>query len=238
MREGNVDVITGDSLSEMNIAWNAMTKAENPDLGYEVGFYTELTECIDEIAEKDIKVVTNAGALNAPALSRRVEELCKERGLSLTIATVVGDDVTDLVTRRPAEGGSSALSFKHLDHEEQLLDDWDPDLKPSCAAAYIGCWGVVAALRAGADIVICGRVTDASPVIEAAAWWYDWSIEDYDALARALIAGHLIECGPYVSTCASGGTVRSVDIVATRPAEPTSRASRLILMSSSTSHSP
>lgn len=228
VREGDVDVITGDWLSEMNIAWNAITKADNPDLGYEVGFYTQLSECIDEIAQKKVKVVTNAGALNAPGLSRRIEELCKERGLSLKVATVVGDDVTDLVTRRSSEGESSASTFKHLDHEEQLLDDWDPSLEPSCAAAYIGCWGIVAALRADADIVICGRVTDASPVIGAAAWWYDWSVEDYDALAGGLIAGHLIECGPYVSILSGRYAAQIADYPLPRPAGPTSLASRPI----------
>ncbi|KAK6429098.1 hypothetical protein LTR95_014752, partial [Oleoguttula sp. CCFEE 5521] len=199
VREGNVDVITGDWLSEMNIAWNAIAKAENPDLGYEIGFYDQLGECIEEVAARKIKVVTNAGALNATTLSRKVEELCASRGLNLTIATVLGDDVSHLVVPSAPVGSDkqTSLTFRHLDHEEQILDDWDPALIPSCAAAYIGCWGIVEALKAGADIIICGRVTDASPVIGAAAWWYGWEPDRFDILAGALIAGHLIECGPY-----------------------------------------
>jgi hypothetical protein len=194
LREGEVDVITGDWLSEMNIAWNAITKAENPDLGYEIGFYDQLMECMDEIVEKSIKVVTNAGALNAPALTAKIEQLCKSRGhTDVVVATVVGDDVTSKVV----SAGKAGLQFRHLDHEEKLLEDWSPDLKPSCAAAYIGAWGIVEALRQGAQIVICGRCTDASPVIGAAAWWHGWSTQDFDPLAGALIAGHLIECGPY-----------------------------------------
>jgi hypothetical protein len=196
---GGVDVITGDWLSEMNIAWNAIKKANHPDLGYEEGFYSQLTECIDEIAKKSIKVVTNAGALNAPALSLKVEELCKSRNVNLKVATVIGDDVTDLViqTSKSCALKPSGLGFTHLDHPTQHLEDWNPDLKPTCAAAYIGCWGIVAALQSGADIVICGRVTDASPVIGASAWWYNWSRSDYSQLAGALVAGHLIECGSY-----------------------------------------
>ena len=194
VREGDVDVITGDWLSEMNIAWNAITKADNPELGYEVGFYNQLTECIDDIVEKKIKVVTNAGALNALALSSKIEELCKSRGHdNVVVATVVGDDVSHLVKR--SSSGNSSLQFRHLDHGEQLLDNWEPDLEPTCAAAYIGAWGIVAALKEGADIVICGRCTDASPVIGAAAWWYGWSEVAYNELAGSLIAGHLIECG-------------------------------------------
>lgn len=199
VREGNVDVITGDWLSEMNIAWNAITKADNPELGYEIGFYTQLTECIDEIVEKKIKVVTNAGALNSPALSAKIEELCRSRGHDdIIVATVVGDDVSHLV-KRSSTGKTELqnLQFRHLDHEEQLLGEWDPDLEPTCAAAYIGAWGIVAALREGADIVICGRCTDASPVIGSAAWWHGWDETSYNELAGTLIAGHLIECGPY-----------------------------------------
>lgn len=194
VREGNVDVITGDWLSEMNIAWNAITKADNPELGYENGFYDQLSECIDAIVAQGIKVVKNAGALNAPALTAKIEDLCWRRGHDdVVVATVVGDDVSSLVTSK----GKDVLELRHLDHEEQLLDDWDPDLEPSCAAVYIGSWGIVEALKQGAQIVVRGRVTDASPVIGSAAWWHGWTENNYNALAGALIAGHLIECGPY-----------------------------------------
>ncbi|THW26168.1 DUF1446-domain-containing protein [Aureobasidium pullulans] len=197
VREADVDVITGDWLSEMNIAWESIRKAEDPELGYDVGFLRQLTECIDDIAERKIKIITNAGAMNAPVLARKVEELCQSRGHDLVVATILGDDVSYLL--KQGKSGQRALEFPHLDHQNQLLEDWDPDLEPTCAAAYIGAWGIVAALREGADIVICGRVTDASPVVGAAAWWYGWSEQSYDQLAGALIAGHLIECGPYAT---------------------------------------
>ncbi|THX92327.1 DUF1446-domain-containing protein [Aureobasidium pullulans] len=197
VREADVDVITGDWLSEMNISWESIRKAEDPELGYDVGFLRQLTECIDDIAERKTKIITNAGAMNAPVLARKVEELCRSRGHDLVVATILGDDVSYLL--KQGKSGQRALEFPHLDHQNQLLQDWDPDLEPTCAAAYIGAWGIVAALREGADIVICGRVTDASPVVGAAAWWYGWSEQSYDQLAGALIAGHLIECGPYAT---------------------------------------
>ncbi|THY43332.1 DUF1446-domain-containing protein [Aureobasidium pullulans] len=197
VREADVDVITGDWLSEMNIAWESIRKAEDPELGYDVGFFRQLTECLDDIAERKTKIITNAGAMNAPVLARKVEELCQSRGHDLVVATILGDDVSYLL--KQGKSGQRALELPHLDHQNQLLEDWDPDLEPTCAAAYIGAWGIVAALREGADIVICGRVTDASPVIGAAAWWYGWSEQSYDQLAGALIAGHLIECGPYAT---------------------------------------
>jgi hypothetical protein len=178
----------------MNIAWNAITKQEFPDLGYEAGFLEQFEESIDVIRAKGIKVVTNAGALNTPSLTRRVQKLCDERGYDdLVVASVVGDDISDMLQDKDR---MSRLGLQHLDHKERQLADWE--LKPLCGNAYIGARGIRKALDKGADIVICGRVTDASPVIGTAAWWHRWTDQDYDQLAGALLAGHLIECGPYV----------------------------------------
>ena len=187
VRDGNVDVITGDWLSEMNIAWNAIVKKDDPELGYEVGFLQQLEDCIDDIVSKGIKVVTNAGALNTPGLTRKVEELCKERGHEkVIVASVLGDDISNLISQ---PGMSKLLKFPHLDHVEQSLDTWNLASEIECGVAYLGARGIIAALEAGADIVICGRVTDASPVIGAASWWYGWKEDSFDELAGALVAG-------------------------------------------------
>jgi hypothetical protein len=164
---GDVDFITGDWLSEMNIAWNAIAKASDPSLGYEVGFLTQLEESIDVIVEKKIKVVTNAGALNTEALRVKVRELCKEKGYAhLKIAAVLGDDVTAEVVEQVRGGKGEGSAFGHLDHEDQCLTEWANGVdEPASAVAYIGAWGIVEALKRGADIVLCGRVTDASPVV-------------------------------------------------------------------------
>lgn len=192
VQHGNVDVITGDWLSEMNIAWNAIVKKQNPDLGYERGFLEQLEECLDDIVAQDIKVITNAGALNTRSLTREVRKLCKSRGYEVSVAAVLGDDVPDVIDQL----ADSLIDFKHLDHEEKNVNGWE--LKPFCAAAYIGCRGIVEALNSGAQIVICGRCTDASPVMGAAAWHFQWAEDNYNAMAGALVAGHLTECGPYV----------------------------------------
>ncbi|KAJ5812490.1 hypothetical protein N7474_008791 [Penicillium riverlandense] len=192
-QDGNVDVIVGDWLSEMNVAWNAIAKDQDPSLGYEPGFLTQLTESIDIIVEKGIKVITNAGALNVQALAAKVLEICHAGGhKDVVIAMVLGDDISQMVTD-PAK----RENLLHLDHSEWALRDWE--LEPHCGVAYMGGWGIVEGLKTGADIILCGRVTDASPVIGAAAWWYNWARDDWDRLAGALIAGHLIECGPYVT---------------------------------------
>ncbi|KIW25058.1 uncharacterized protein PV07_10730 [Cladophialophora immunda] len=195
VESGDVHVITGDWLSEMNIAWNAITKRDvDPDLGYEDGFYLQLEECLDQIMEQDIKVATNAGALNTMSLFRKVQALCVARGYKDTVvAAVLGDDVSELVTDPDKRRASR---FPHLDHPERTLDEWHLD--PICANAYIGCRGIAKALEAGASIVICGRCTDASPVMGAAAWYFGWREDQYTELAGSLLAAHLIECGPYV----------------------------------------
>jgi hypothetical protein len=184
---GNVDIITGDWLSEMNIAWNAIAKSSDPALGYEAGFLDQLSQCMDSIVAKGLKVVTNAGALNTAALASKVEELCRATGhKEVVVAQVVGDDITELLKDKDMR---RKLEMNHLDHEEQNLAGWDMNEQIQCGVAYIGAWGIVEALKAGADIVICGRVTDASPVIGTAAWWYGWGLEAFDELAGALVAG-------------------------------------------------
>ncbi|KXJ88984.1 hypothetical protein Micbo1qcDRAFT_150207 [Microdochium bolleyi] len=194
VRSGSVDVITGDWLSEMNIAWNSIAIKEiGPHVGYENGFYVQLEECLDDIMSRGIKVVTNAGALNPGALVDKIRALCVAKGYPpSTVAVVLGDNVLEQVS------SSAPSAYPHLDHPETTLADWP--FTPSSANAYIGCWGITAALRAGAQIVICGRCTDASPVMGAAAWHYGWKEGEgsYTELAGALVAAHLIECGPYV----------------------------------------
>lgn len=195
--EGYLDAITGDWLSELNIAWNAIRKYDDPTKGYEVGFLEQLDDCIDIIAEKNIKLVSNAGALNTPECAKKAMEICEKHGQGhMKIAYVEGDDISDIVVNPAKQKDLGGIV--HLDHPERRLEDWDR--KPYCGVAYFGAWGIVEALRNGADIVICGRVTDASPVIALAAWWHGWSYDAWNELAGALIAGrtYMIQDNHYV----------------------------------------
>lgn len=184
--DGRLDAICGDWLSELNIAWNAIRKYEDPTKGYEVGFLEQLDDSIDIIAEKKIKLVSNAGALNTPECAKRARDICEKHGHGhLKIAHVEGDDITGVLTdtaEQQALGG-----IVHLDHPERTLGSWGKT--PLCGVAYFGAWGIKQALADGADIVICGRVTDASPVIALAAWWHNWSYDAWNQIAGALIAG-------------------------------------------------
>lgn len=165
---------------------------------------------IDVINEKRIKVALNGGALNPKGLAQKVAALVKERGHNLSVAYVSGDDLLPEVLQLMPNTRSAYLP--HLDSSnsnvqplEEALSFLNPDLASKSpteivsANVYLGARGIVDAFQQGADIVITGRVSDASPVIAAAWYWWSWNATDYDQLAGALIAGHLIECSAYVT---------------------------------------
>lgn len=158
-------------------------------------------QTLDLADEKRFKIVVNGGALNPKGLAEKVAKAAHEKGLALQVSYVSGDDVFDRVGKFLHKD----YPLKHLDHNnehvkvhkmvEELLTDSSREIVS--ANGYLGARGIRAALDAGADIIICGRVSDASPVIGLAAWWHEWSETDFDQLAGALIAGHLIECSAY-----------------------------------------
>jgi len=141
-------------------------------------------ECLD----KNIKVVSNAGGLNPQGCADAVQEIADRLGLNPSIAYVAGDDLAPRL-RELIEAGND---FSHLDTGESLGELAD---RIVTANAYIGCWGIVEALNQGADIVVTGRATDAAVVAGPAAWYHGWQRDDWDALAGAIVAGHVIECG-------------------------------------------
>ncbi|MCJ1304091.1 hypothetical protein MMC08_006903 [Hypocenomyce scalaris] len=202
---GDVDFITGDYLAEMNMAENAEAFSEGKHDGFEATAWQGLQESIEVIASKGIKVVINGGALNPKGLAQKTCALIKERGLDLKVAFVTGDDL--LPKLGPNVASLKKQLPKHLDSlnaEVTLPSNTETFLKNDSlplvsANAYIGARAIVQGLRLGADIIIAGRVSDASPVIGAAWYWHSWSDTDYDSLGGALVAGHLIECSAYVT---------------------------------------
>ncbi|KAF5026812.1 hypothetical protein F66182_1096 [Fusarium sp. NRRL 66182] len=199
---GDVDFITGDYLAEVNMGSNAEAFAQGQHPGYESTALEGIRMTLNVISTKRIKVIVNGGALNPRGLAEDVASLVKEKTLPLSVAYVTGDDI---LTRVRQHGQHTTLP--HLDScyesvtvqtEALGIRNSSPDQVVS-ANAYLGARGIVAALRNGADIVITGRVSDASPVIAAAWYWWSWEDNDYDRLAGALVAGHLIECSAYVT---------------------------------------
>ena len=185
---GPIDFLTGDYLAEltMMILWKARQK--DPSRGYAVTFLKQMEEVLGKAIARGIKIVTNAGGLNPAALAAELRALCARLGLKVKVLHIEGDDLLPQLE-----------SLQKAGHELKNLDTGQPlrDLraKPISANAYLGCWGIVDALARGADVVVCPRVTDASLVVGPAAWRFGWRRNDWDRLAGAVVAGHVLECG-------------------------------------------
>ncbi|MVO86125.1 acyclic terpene utilization AtuA family protein [Streptomyces sp. p1417] len=169
---GPLDVLTGDYLAELTMLILGRDRLKDPARGYAKTFLRQLEECLGEAVDRGVRIVTNAGGLHPAGLATAVRELAGKLGLDgVRVAHVEGDD---LGPRHP-----DALT----------------------AHAYLGGTGIAEALRAGADVVVTGRVTDAALVTGPAAAHFGWGPHDHDRIAGAVVAGHLLECG----TQATGG---------------------------------
>jgi hypothetical protein len=189
---GHVDVLTGDWLAELTMLIMARTRARRPDGGYGRTFVTQVAEVMDTILARGVKVVVNAGGLDPIGCADAVIEAAAELGLSPSVAAITGDDLSGRIDELMTAGEM----FTNLDTGEPL---GEPARSLVTANAYLGGWGIAAALERGADIVVTGRVTDAALVEGAAAWWHGWGRADWNALAGAVVAGHVIECGAQAS---------------------------------------
>lgn len=206
-QNGECDIIIGDWLSEMTMTVHGVGKIRNKQLAasakvlsleekvktamFAENFIDCFTPAIPHLYHNKVKLAVNAGANDTEILAELVKKMCEDAGCPMKVAWIEGDDVTDLVQGLVAQGEQ----FESLVHGKKL-EEWG--LEPICAQAYLGGLGIAEALNQGADIIICGRVADASPAIGAAAWWHNWGPEHFDELAGALVAGHLIECASYV----------------------------------------
>jgi hypothetical protein len=184
---GPIDVLTGDWLAELTMLILSRTREKRPGGGYARTFVRQVEQVMGTCLDRGIKVVSNAGGLDPDGCADAVAGVADRLGLSPSIAYVSGDD---LIPRLPelAEAGAPLV---HFDTGEPI----DDVHRFVTANSYLGCWGIVEALNQGADIVITGRVTDAAVVCGPAAWHHQWARHDWDALAGAVVAGHVIECG-------------------------------------------
>ena len=190
--DGPVDVITGDYLAELTMLLLFRARSADPSRGWATSFLRQLEPVLTTLAERGTKVVVNAGGLAPARCAAAVRAACAQLGLDLPVAHVEGDDLLPRLGARDRP----ALDLTHLDTGEPL-----GDRTPLTANTYLGAWGIASALTAGAQIVITGRVTDASLVVGPAAAHFGWARDDWDALAGAVAVGHVLECG----TQATGG---------------------------------
>jgi hypothetical protein len=183
---GPIDVLTGDWLAELTMGVLLRQRMRDPENGgYARTFVTQLEDVLGDCLDAGIRIVSNAGGLNPEACVRAVEEVAGRLGREVRVAAVTGDDVTETVQSH-LQGGWDA---PHLDTGEPLTE------QPVVANAYLGAFGIAEALQAGADVVVTGRTSDASLIVGPAVWWFGWHRRDWDALAGAVAAGHVIECG-------------------------------------------
>jgi hypothetical protein len=165
LTDGPLDVLTGDYLAELTMLILGRDRLKNPDAGYARTFLRQLEECLGLAHDRGVRIVTNAGGLNPAGLADAVRALAGRLGIPVRVAHVEGDDLT------AAHPGTLA------------------------AHAYLGGFGIAECLRAGADVVVTGRVTDAALVTGPAAAHFGWAPTEHDRLAGAVVAGHVLECG-------------------------------------------
>jgi Acyclic terpene utilisation family protein AtuA len=202
-KAGGIDVLTGDYLAEVTMLILGKARAKDTTKGYAATFLQHLDAALEHLVANGIKLVVNAGGLNPAGQADATRELIARRGYDLRVSHIEGDDVFGRLDALQRAGHS----LPHLTSGEPL-SSWPH--QPLTANAYLGGFGIARALATGADIVITGRVTDAALVVGPAAWWWSWTPNDYDALAGALAAGHVIECGPQ----ATGGNFSGFRIIA------------------------
>ncbi|KAI1629844.1 hypothetical protein EDD37DRAFT_70382 [Exophiala viscosa] len=195
---GPVDFITGDWLAENNLAQEQAAIAAGTGEGFKKNAWDALQQSMEVVAEKGIKVVINGGGLNPQALAVHCQEIIDQHNYNLTVAFVSGDNLVGQVKKTLKEHGTLPNTFQDINNTAHKDITFTADDVLACNA-YIGARGIVKGLENGADIIICGRVADASPVLGAAWWWYGWADTDYNRLAGAFLAGHLIECSAYIS---------------------------------------
>jgi hypothetical protein len=171
---GELDFLTGDYLAELTMLILGRDRMKYPERGYAKTFLTQLEKCLGTAHDRGVRIVANAGGLNPAGLAGAVRTLAERLGVPVTVAHVQGDD---LLPRAEELGFPGVLT----------------------ANAYLGAWGIVECLNSGADIVVTGRVTDASVVVGPAAAHFGWARDDYDRIAGAVVAGHVIECGAQAS---------------------------------------
>ena len=189
---GPIDALTGDWLAELTMLILARTQAKRPGSGYARTFVTQMEQVMGTCLDQGIKVVSNAGGLDPDHCAEAVAEVADTLGLNPTIAYVNGDNLLP----RLDELREAGIDILDLETGEPVAP-----VDYISANAYLGAWGIVEALNRGADIVVTGRTTDAAIVAGPAAWHHGWARDDWDAMAGAVAAGHVIECG----TQATGG---------------------------------
>jgi hypothetical protein len=193
---GPLDYITMDFLAEITMSILRKQQLKNPALGYAGDFLTQLETCLPLIVEKNVRVINNAGGINPVGLGREILALARRKGFDLKVGVVYGDDISGQLYELTAAGEK----FTNMETGEGFTGVRN---RVSSANVYLGAEPVVAALDAGCQIIVTGRVTDTGLTLAPMIHEFGWDMEDWDKMAAGIVAGHVIECGAQ----ASGGNI-------------------------------
>ncbi|MEY3666317.1 MAG: hypothetical protein RLZZ153_2499, partial [Pseudomonadota bacterium] len=183
VRDGQIDYLVFDYLAEITMSLLARARAKSPEAGYAPDFVKVVSQLAPELLAQGIRVVANAGGVNPEACAKALAEALRSRGLAMRIAVVEGDDLSDQTETLRAEGTREMFNGEQM--PAKLLS----------VNAYLGAQPIVAALDAGAQVVITGRVVDSAVTLAPLVHEFGWAWNDWDKLATGSLAGHLIECG-------------------------------------------
>lgn len=204
---GPIDYLTLDYLAEVTMSILQKQRARDPDAGYARDFVEMIGRILPVVAERNIRVVANAGGLNPLACRRAVLAVAEKQGIGIRVAAVTGDDISGRLDDLMRRG----IEFSNMDTCEPLSTVRD---RVRCANAYIGAFPIAKALQDGAQIVITGRYADAALALGPMTHEFGWGPTDWDLLVAGVVGGHAIECGPQ----GSGGncqvdweTIRALD---------------------------
>jgi hypothetical protein len=193
VRDGKLDVLTLEYLAELTMSILALQKQKDPHAGFAGDFLDVLERLAPDLkTQPKLKIVTNAGGMNPRACAEKAKAILSKHGLTRSVAIVEGDDLLADLDRLLASGHP----LTNLDTGEPLAGIRS---RVVSANAYLGARPIADALAAGAEIVITGRVADASLTVGPAMQAFGWNWNDWDRLSQATAAGHLIECGAQVT---------------------------------------
>jgi hypothetical protein len=193
VKNGSIDYLVMDYLAEVTMSIMQKQKLRNSDYGYARDFVDVVSKVLPQIAERDIKIISNAGGVNPEACKEKILEVIDEQGYEdIKVAVVDGDDILDRIDELIDQGHE----LKNMETGEPITEIKDELLS---ANVYLGSRPIVEALDKGADIIVTGRVTDTGLTLAPMVYEFNWSLDDYDKMAAGTIAGHIIECGAQVS---------------------------------------
>ncbi len=199
LRGGPLDYLGMDYLAEVTLSIMMRQKLKDPRLGYATDFIDFIRRVLPELAERRVRVLTNAGGLNPRACRERIFAVARELGVTgIRVGVVEGDDLVGRLPELVAAGHPLA----NMDTGEPLAPHLDEVMS---ANAYLGARPAVEALDQGALIVLAGRITDTALALAPLIHEFGWGSQDWDRLAAGTIAGHVLECGPQ---CTGGNFTR------------------------------